>query len=95
MIIRTRVFELANGKYHNLSDLARAMELSISQVYRVREGKRGINEKFIIGAKKAFPDYSLDELFYFNPSQSSGYMMETSVATRYNHIVRQFTASDS
>jgi hypothetical protein len=95
MIIRTRVFELANGKYHNLSDLARAMDLSISQVYRVREGKRGINEKFIVGAKKAFPDYRLDELFYFNPSQSSGYMTETSITTRYNHIVQRFTAPDS
>jgi hypothetical protein len=92
MIIRTRVFELANGKYHNLSDLAKAMELSISQVYRVREGKRGINEKFIIGAKKAFPNYRLDELFYFNIDQPSDYMMETSVTARYNHIVRQFTA---
>jgi transcriptional regulator with XRE-family HTH domain len=68
MVIKTRVFEMANGKYHNLSDLARAMGLSISQVYRVREGKRGINEKFIVGAKKAFPDYRLDDLFFF-PSE--------------------------
>jgi transcriptional regulator with XRE-family HTH domain len=65
MIIKTRVFEMANGKYQNLSDLARAMGLSISQVYRVREGKRGINEKFIVGAKRAFPNYRLDDLFYF------------------------------
>ena len=43
MIIKTRVFELAQDKYHNLSDLAKAMGLSISQVYRVRMGKRGIN----------------------------------------------------
>lgn len=63
MIIKTKVFELVDGKYHNLSDLARAMGLSVSQVYRVREGKRGINQKFIIGAKKAFPEYRLDELF--------------------------------
>jgi len=66
MIIKTRVYEFAQGKYGNLSDLARAMGLSVSQVYRVREGKRGINEKFIVGAKKAFPDYRLDELFYFH-----------------------------
>jgi hypothetical protein len=65
MIIKTRVFEMVNGKYHNLSDLARAMGLSISQVYRVREGKRGINEKFIVGAKRAFPDHRLDDLFFF------------------------------
>ena len=92
MVIKTRVFELATGKYHNLSHLARAMGLSVSQVYRVREGKRGINEKFIIGAKKAFPDYRLDELFYFNASPPDSYIPETTVTTRYNHIVQQFTS---
>ncbi len=56
---------MASGRYQNLSHLAEAMGLSVSQVYRVREGKRGINEKFIIGAKRAFPDCRLDELFYF------------------------------
>jgi len=71
MIIRTRVFDMANGKYHNLSDLAVAMGLSVSQVYRVREGKRGINEKFIVGAKRAFPENRLDELFYFISGKSS------------------------
>jgi hypothetical protein len=70
MIIRTRIFEMANGKYRNLSALAAAMGLSVSQVYRVREEKRGINEKFIIGAKKAFPDSRLDELFYFTNVKS-------------------------
>jgi hypothetical protein len=65
MIIRTRIFQMAAGKYSNLSDLARAMHISVSQVYRVREGKRGINEKFIIGAKMAFPECRLDELFFF------------------------------
>ncbi len=48
------------------------MGLSVSQVYRVREGKRGINEKFIIGAKKAFPDSRLDELFYLTEGKSPG-----------------------
>jgi len=87
MIIKTRVFEMANGKYQNLSDMARAMGLSVSQVYRVREGKRGINEKFIIGAKKAFPDSRLDELFYFHSGQLSGNLMETGAASRYNRVV--------
>ena len=77
MIIKTRVFEMASGRYQNLSELARAMGLSISQVYRVREGKRGINEKFIVGAKMAFPDYRLDELFYFKPGRTSGELIET------------------
>jgi len=80
MIIKTRVFEMADGKYQNLSDLARAMGISVSQVYRVREGKRGINEKFIVGAKMAFPDHRLDELFYFQPNHSSGDLVETSAA---------------
>jgi len=92
MIIKTRIFELTNGKYQNLSDLAKTMGLSVSQVYRVREGKRGINEKFIIGAKKAFPDHRLDELFYLDSNPPSGYMMETTVTTRYNYIVQKFTA---
>jgi hypothetical protein len=71
MIIKTRIFEMATGKFQNLSDLAGAMGLSVSQVYRVREGKRGINEKFIIGAKKAFPECRLDELFFFHTDSSS------------------------
>jgi hypothetical protein len=91
MIIRTRVFEMANGRYQNLSDLARAMGLSVSQVYRVREGKRGINEKFIIGAKKAFPECHLDELFYFNPEPPSPTMVGTTV-NRYDHFISQMTA---
>jgi len=88
MIIKTRVFELANGKYQNLSDLARAMELSISQVYRVRVGKRGINEKFLIGAKKAFPEYRLDELFYFSYGGVSDERVATTSSREYHHAKR-------
>jgi hypothetical protein len=87
MIIKTRVFEMVDGKYHNLSDLARAMGLSVSQVYRVREGKRGINEKFIVGAKMAFPDHRLDELFYFKPDRSSGTLVKASADRRRTRIV--------
>ncbi len=67
MKIRTRIFELAEGKYKNLSELAQAMGLSVSQVYRVREGQRSITPKFIIGAREAFPRYKLDDLFYIEP----------------------------
>ncbi len=95
MIIRTRVFELCNGNYRNLSDLAEAMGLSISQVYRVREGKRGINQKFIIGAKRAFPSYRLDELFYLEPNPETVAGMGLDVNGRYDHIVRQYTGSNS
>ncbi|MBN1177267.1 MAG: helix-turn-helix transcriptional regulator [Dehalococcoidales bacterium] len=78
----TRVFDLYPGIYENLSALAHAMELSPSYVSRVRNGKRSINEKFIIGAKKAFPDKRLDELFYFNSDSSFGDARE-----QYRHIV--------
>ena len=78
---------MVNGKYQNLSDLARAMGLSVSQVYRVREGKRGINEKFIVGAKMAFPDHRLDELFYFQPKPSLANLVKTSAVRRPTRIV--------
>jgi len=65
MILKTRVFELCPERYRNLSELARAMGISVSQIYRVREGKRHINQKFFIGAIKAFPEHKLDDLFYF------------------------------
>ncbi len=71
MIIRTRIFEFCNGNYQNLSKLAQAMEISISQVYRVREGKRNINQKFIIGAIKAFPEHKFEDLFYLTPELST------------------------
>lgn len=64
MIVRTRIFELCVVEYQNLSELARVMEISVSQIYRVREGKRHINQKFIVGAIKAFPNHKLDDLFY-------------------------------
>ncbi len=71
MLLKTRVFELCNGKCRNLSELAEAMEISVSQVYRVREGKRHINQKFIVGAIKAFPEYKFDDLFYFAPDPAA------------------------
>ena len=91
MIVRTRIFELCNGKYRNLSELAGAMGLSVSQVYRVREDKRNINHKFVIGAKKAFPDYRLDELFYLDSESTSSNEVETFVTSRYTRIVQMYT----
>ena len=64
MKLETRVFELVNGKYRNLSELAQAMGMSTGHIYRVRQGKRRINEKFIIGAIKAFPEYEFSDLFF-------------------------------
>jgi len=43
------------------------MEISVSQIYRVREGKSNISQKFIIGVVRAFPEYKLDDLFYLAP----------------------------
>ena len=77
MIIKTRIFKLCNGNYKNLSELARAMEISVSQIYRVRDGKRSINQKFIIGAIKAFPERKFEDLFYLVP--------KTSAVTDYRH----------
>ena len=67
MIVKTRIFKFCNGYYKNLSELAIAMGISVSQVYRVREGKRQINHKFIVGAMKAFPNRKFDDLFYLTP----------------------------
>ena len=64
MRLKTRIFEL--NRYKNLSELAWAMGISVSQIYRVQEGKRKINEKFIIGAMRAFPGYKFDALFYLD-----------------------------
>ena len=93
MIIKTRVFDLCDHQYHNLSELAQAMELSVSQVYRVREGKRSINQKFIIGAKKAFPQYTLDGLFYLDSEPPLGNPIEPVVTRRYRYIVQQFAGA--
>jgi len=71
MIIKTRVFEYDHNGYKNLTELAQAMVISVSQIYRVREGNRHINQKFIIGALKAFPKSKLDDPFYLVPSLST------------------------
>ena len=84
MVIKTRIFELNHKHHRNLSDLAQAMGLSVSQVYRVRQGKRSINQKFIIGAMKAFPEYKLDDLFYFapeSPTESTRQTLEKYTST--------------
>ena len=67
MLIKTRIFELSQSRYQNLAELAKAMGISLSQVYRVREGKRRVNQKFIVGAIKAFPKHKFEDLFYLAP----------------------------
>lgn len=85
MILKTRVFDLYTRNYRNLSELARAMDISVSQVYRVLEGKRNINRKFIIGAVRAFPGYKFDDLFYFVPQVTVGAASKTAVTESGYH----------
>ena len=70
MKLKTKIFGLSQGKYRSLSELARAMGVHFSHVYRVKRGQCGINKTFIIGAVKAFPGYKLDDLFYVAPEGS-------------------------
>jgi len=94
MMIKTRVFELCNGKYKNLVELATAMGISVSQVYRIREGKRSINQKFLIGAIKAFPGYTLGELFYLAPDSSIVGQAENEKpgTETKQHVLEKFTS---
>ena len=88
MIVKTRVFELPNNGYKNLTELAQAMGISVSQIYRVRKGKRHINQKFIVGAIKAFPSYKLDDLFYLSPD------VPTVNEHRHQHPATHSTSKD-
>jgi len=90
MKIKTRVFDLIEGKYASLSDLAHNMGISVSQVYRVKTGKRNINQKFIAGAMKAFPQYGLDQLFYLALESPSSGNDEQDTTIRHHHMVDQY-----
>ena len=83
MIVRTKIFELAHSRYKNLSEVAQVMGISVSQLYRVRQGKRNINQKFIIGAIKAFPGYKFDDLFYFASESPVDNKTKTTVTKDY------------
>ena len=66
MIIKIRIFDGWHDEYESLTSLAKAMGISVSQIYRVKDGKRSINQKFIVGAIKAFPQYKFEDLFYLS-----------------------------
>ena len=66
MKLNTRVFELCNGRYRNLLELAQTMGISQDLIYRARKGERGIHGRFIIGATRIFPGYKFDDLFYIS-----------------------------
>ena len=63
MQLQTRIFDLCDKNYNDLSELAQAMEISESQIDRIKEHRYQINQRFITGAIKAFPTYKIDELF--------------------------------
>ena len=88
-----QTFDLADSKYDNLSDLARTMGISVSQVYRVRTGKRNINQKFITGAIRAFPQYGLDQLFYLALEARADNNEEQIVTARHGHLAEHFSNS--
>jgi len=88
MKLETRIFELCNGKYANLSKLAKAMGIVSSEIYRVKQGKRRINEKFIIGALAACPEYKLDDLFYVVPEGLPVSEAENVNASRRDEVVK-------
>ena len=71
------------------------MGMSVSQICRVRSGKRNINETFIIGALNAFPQFSFGELFYLG-QEFDGLVTEEALREseeRYRAIFEQ--AADS
>ncbi|MFC2067370.1 hypothetical protein ACFLUO_10080 [Chloroflexota bacterium] len=83
--VKTKVFDLYAERYRNLSELAHAMGISPSQFYRMRQGKRPINERFIVGTIQAFPDYNLGNLFYLDLGLAYR-QCERTVNGRVNHI---------
>jgi excisionase family DNA binding protein len=93
MKLETRVFELYTDKYASLSKLSKAMGIATGQVYQVSQGKRPINHKFIVGAKRAFPEYTLDDLFYFVEDRSDAIATTTNgsgaiVKARRDEVVK-------
>ena len=65
MLLQTRVFELCKENNKNLNELSETMNISPGQLDRMHQGKYSINQKFIIGALRAFPEYNIGDLFYF------------------------------
>ena len=74
---------MTDPKYASLPELARAMGISVSQIYRVKEGKRGINQKFIVGAIRAFPERRLDDLFYLEPKSNENCQADSQRQAEY------------
>ena len=64
-MVRTRIFDLARERgFVSDRKLAQAMGLGQATICRLRYGRQSVTAKVIDGARRAFPDLSLDELFY-------------------------------
>lgn len=63
---KPKLFELADW---DMTRLAKLLGMASSQIYRVRQGKRGIHEKFIVGALTAFPEYKFEDLFHIEEEE--------------------------
>ena len=60
--LKTRLFDFGIP----MAQLAVMLDVSLCQVYRIKEGKRKIGEKFIVGALRSFPGKTFEELFYID-----------------------------
>jgi len=60
--LRTRLFEL--NRFYNMGELADILDVSVSYLYRIKEGNRKIGQIFIIAALTAFPKRKFEDLFY-------------------------------
>lgn len=73
MLVKTKIFEKCHDRYRNLVELAGAMGISVSFLYRVKNGHRRISRPFIVGALRAFPEYGLNDLFYLSLNGGAGH----------------------
>ena len=72
MPLRTTVFALARESgFKSDRALAKAMKVDPATICRVRKGEYAITGSFIEGARRAFPDKSLDELFVVETADQS------------------------
>jgi len=60
--LKTKIFDLEEGR--DMKKLAILTGLSLSEIYRIKEGKRGVHDRFIVGVLTAFPEKKFEDLFY-------------------------------
>ena len=76
--LRTRAFDVARARgIANDAELARRMEVAQSILSRVRKRERRINQVFIAGAFRAFPDLTFEELFFWDPESAVARIRQT------------------